>query len=452
MDAVQGYFQIALTDAASKLTTFLLPWGKLRYLHGPMGLCSTNDIWCLLSDYVISGFPWAKKIVVDILVWASTLEELYDRIKRILFKPLLGVLKTRLPDISNTRLVKYQEIFSSYSFTVDWNAGKDHLIADALSRAPLFPADSTENELHLPLDCDIVSYRTTSDPAITFLFSQAKLDYDYQALSPSHAARVYRNIWDELSLIDDGNEGYLLTWGDRIVIPHPARNKILARLHFSYQGLTKTSLAAKSSYYWPGINNDLKTLIASCTACQKYQASQSSEPLQSYTLDQTFPTQLMAAELFDLTGINFLAIVDTYSGFLIQSLRLRMLRCFFLNVKNPTPTFPLRCTNFGASLALIALVQISFFGRQPRGLLPTLVPQDVPLDPTLLQNRNLAKIKKNQQTDESARILTPLLPGTAVLVQHPVSKIWGQTSIVLHPLDNGRCYESECSISGKRFR
>jgi hypothetical protein len=86
MDAVQGYFQIALTDAASKLTTFLLPWGKLRYLRGPMGLCSTNDIWCLLSDYVISGFPWAKKIVDDILVWASTLEELYDRIKRILFK------------------------------------------------------------------------------------------------------------------------------------------------------------------------------------------------------------------------------------------------------------------------------------------------------------------------------------------------------------------------------
>ncbi|TRY74702.1 hypothetical protein TCAL_15631, partial [Tigriopus californicus] len=46
------------------------------------------------------------------------------------------VLKTHLPDISNTRLVKYREILSSYSFTVDWNAGKDHLTADALSRAP----------------------------------------------------------------------------------------------------------------------------------------------------------------------------------------------------------------------------------------------------------------------------------------------------------------------------
>ncbi|TRY80308.1 hypothetical protein TCAL_15475 [Tigriopus californicus] len=218
MDAVQGYFQIVLTDAASKLTTFLLPWGKLRYLRGPMGLCSTNDIWCLLLDYVIFGFPWTKKIVNNILTLSpGLLSFLLSQLKM----NFIFLLIAKLDD-------DYQAVISAF-----WS--------------------------HSTID----------------------------QLSPSHAARVYKNIWDELSLIDDGNEGYLLTWGDRIVIPL-TRNEILARLHFSHQGLTKMSLAAKSSYHWPGMNNDLKTLIASCTACQKYQASEPSEPLQSYTLDQTF--------------------------------------------------------------------------------------------------------------------------------------------------------------------
>ncbi|TRY81019.1 hypothetical protein TCAL_15522 [Tigriopus californicus] len=293
-----------------------------------------------------------------------------------------------------------------------------------------------------PFDPSLETHLLT-DPAKKHGLGYGLIQYD--------TPRVYKNIWDELSLIDDGNEGYLLTWGDRIVIPHRARNEILSRLHFSHQGLTKTSLAAKSSYYWPGMNNDLKTLIASCTACQKYQASQFSEPLQSYTLDQTFPTQLMAADLFDFTGINFLAIVDAYSGLAksaVKNAKMLLRKCKESDTDFSAALHEFRCLPRPNSLSPNQL----FFGRQPRGLLPTLVPQDVPLDPTLLQNRNLAKIKNNQQTDESARLLTPLLPGTAVLVQHPVSKIWGQTSIVLHPLDNGRSYESECSISGKRFR
>ena len=69
LDATHGYFQIPLSSEASKLTTFLLPSGRYRYLRAPMGLSSSSDEWCGHSDRVV-GFPWCKKIVDDILIWA----------------------------------------------------------------------------------------------------------------------------------------------------------------------------------------------------------------------------------------------------------------------------------------------------------------------------------------------------------------------------------------------
>ena len=46
MDAVHGYFQIPLDEESSKLTTFLLPSGRYRYLRAPMGLNASSDEWC----------------------------------------------------------------------------------------------------------------------------------------------------------------------------------------------------------------------------------------------------------------------------------------------------------------------------------------------------------------------------------------------------------------------
>ena len=84
MDAVHGYFQLALSEESSLLTTFLLQQGKFQYLRAPMGLNASSDEWCCHSDRIVTGLPWAKKIVDDTIIWASTLEELQERATIIL--------------------------------------------------------------------------------------------------------------------------------------------------------------------------------------------------------------------------------------------------------------------------------------------------------------------------------------------------------------------------------
>ena len=84
LDATHGCFQLPLNEEASRLITFLLPSGRYRYLRAPMGLSSSSDEWCRHSDLVVEGFPWCRKIVDDILIWASTPTELEERLHAVL--------------------------------------------------------------------------------------------------------------------------------------------------------------------------------------------------------------------------------------------------------------------------------------------------------------------------------------------------------------------------------
>ena len=72
LDATHGYFQLPLDDEASRLTPFILPSGRYHYLRAPMRLSSSLNEWCRHSDGVVEGFPWCKKIVDNILIWAAT--------------------------------------------------------------------------------------------------------------------------------------------------------------------------------------------------------------------------------------------------------------------------------------------------------------------------------------------------------------------------------------------
>ena len=84
LDATQGYHQVPLDEESSKLTTFLLPSGRFRFLRAPMGLSCSSDEFCRRSDKVIEGLPGIRKLVDDILVQAPDMDTLRNRIDQLL--------------------------------------------------------------------------------------------------------------------------------------------------------------------------------------------------------------------------------------------------------------------------------------------------------------------------------------------------------------------------------
>ena len=65
-----------------------------------MGLSSSSDEWCRQSDRAIEGMPFARKIVDDILVWADSLPDLVESIRKIAekFKDLKIIFSKKVHD------------------------------------------------------------------------------------------------------------------------------------------------------------------------------------------------------------------------------------------------------------------------------------------------------------------------------------------------------------------
>ncbi|XP_059080054.1 uncharacterized protein K02A2.6-like [Tigriopus californicus] len=226
-------------------------------------------------------------------------------------RPLVGLFKKPLASITNGRLQRLREKLNHYNFDCIWVAGKTHLIADALSRTPLFPADP---ELDASLREELCAAILTDDPIFASL--RDSIDDDYkelrehvrqgrkfpQRVSPFHQVRV--RVEEDLLLV-----------GDRLVVPRPARQRIIALIHGSHSGCTKSLELARQTYFWPGMIHEIKQFIAWCPECVSMLPSQAHEPILSAASTAEYPMQAVSTDLFDCLGKTYVIMVDRYSGF-----------------------------------------------------------------------------------------------------------------------------------------
>jgi hypothetical protein len=210
--------------------------------------------------------------------------------------------------MQNDRLQRIRERLLLYSFNLEWKEGKQHSIADALSRAPFFPADESSEVSIFLVDVD--------NPALKVL--RDGVGDEYVLVRENVRRRVercparlagFRAVWDSLRI-----KGALLLAGDRLLVPGPARREILRRLHLSHSGVTKTHELARQLYVWPSLYNDVKTMVAGCAACLARLPSLPHEPVLLDKAD--FPLHKAATDLFDLNAISYLTLVDRFSGHL----------------------------------------------------------------------------------------------------------------------------------------
>ena len=233
-------------------------------------------------------------------------------------KPLVGIFnKISYESIENNRVQSLLQKIDGYSFNINWVPGKNHFLADALSRNPVFQPNETDSEL-----CYKVITRSSADNNIRTFAETAAADSDYQYvikalkdnkkiinLASNHPARVYSSIWENISLDDSG----LLLYNNRIIVPRAERRGLLDKLHMSHSGIERTRDLAKCLYYWPGITNDIKMLVEKCEACQKLRPSQPIEPL--IRTSSSRPMEKVSVDLFQSAGKHYLVMVDRYSRF-----------------------------------------------------------------------------------------------------------------------------------------
>lgn len=157
-------------------------------------------------------------------------------------RPLVGVFDKPLSVLTNNRLQRIRENLVTYKFVVEWSASKTHFIADALSRAPFFPGDEE-------LDMEVCKAIDTEDPALRLVTDN--IDQEYRDLCHhTQSARPLPSRLDSYSGLCGGLrvEDGILLHGTRLVIPIPARTRILDLLPASHSGMNKTSSSARQIF------------------------------------------------------------------------------------------------------------------------------------------------------------------------------------------------------------
>ena len=283
---------------------------KLRLIH-----CSSRSLTPAQRNYAAielecMAIVWAVQKCDYYLKGISEFTVITDH------RPLLGIFVKPLNDLHNARLLRFREKISDYPLKIKWCPGKDHLVADALSRAPVFPCSDDPD-----LDTVYISRTVCQDPLFQSIINSAHVDKNYQLLlrclsedTPFPQEIIsFQCVRHLLSVFHENDTRLVLYDSSRVVIPVNIRASILSSLHTAHCGEVKTYKNAKQLYFWPGMKNDIANIIRACRPCQSLRPSQQNLPLKP--ISAIYPMQQVSVDLFDFAGNDWLVMVDRYSGF-----------------------------------------------------------------------------------------------------------------------------------------
>ena len=86
------------------------------------------------------------------------------------------------------------------------------------------------------------------------------------------------------------------------------------KLHSSLLGVQACQRRAKEVFYWPGMYKQIEEYASKCHVCNTYYQGQQREPMISHPVPSR-PWQVLAVDLLELQGQDYLVTTDYYSNF-----------------------------------------------------------------------------------------------------------------------------------------
>ena len=247
-------------------------------------------------------------------------------------KALCGIESRAFSEVTNTRVLKLMELCSVYSFSVEHIQGKMNVVADCLSRMPLW-SGIEEHDREPDMVRSVRSIISMEDAGLEEMKKVASEDEEYKLLleafisrkplkefSDNHPVRKYTSIWDRVSLMDaETDQPLLVVDNQRIIVPTKLRQTIVDDLHSkTHRGPEQMKLTLRSLYFWPTQKAMVDKTCKDCIACLENKDSQPMEPFLEPDVDITEldPIEDIAADLFYTSGKAHLCVADRFSGYL----------------------------------------------------------------------------------------------------------------------------------------
>lgn len=244
-------------------------------------------------------------------------------------KPLMGIYRPdkSIPAHSASRLQRWALILASYDFELQCVPTAEFGYADVLSRlidetkVPdeeyVVASVQLDQELKiaitsqlnkLPVTFDIVKHHTVNDSILQEVLQTIKQGWPSRPKQVPERLKAYWGRKDTLSEIN----GVLMS-EDRVVIPESLRKQILMVLHDGHICADKMKAIARSSVYWPRMNENIEEFVRICLPCATVAKSPVKSVLKSWPKADK-PMQRIHMDLAGKFLDNFyLIVVDSYS-------------------------------------------------------------------------------------------------------------------------------------------
>ena len=209
-----------------------------------------------------------------------------------------------------------------YDFDLIYTPGRQLLVADTLSRAPVQNCGGHHEQSDLETVCAITESQSTdpmmssvrtiiteSDLTLTKVKKLIKEGWPTEKKGLPPDVIPYFHVRDELTC-DYG----IIFKGNRCVIPLAMRKDMLQELHRAHLGLEATLRRARETVYWPMLTAELKAFIRRCDTCRTMDPQQQKEPMINHdVINQVWAK--VGVDLFQFEGRDYLVTVEYLTNF-----------------------------------------------------------------------------------------------------------------------------------------
>ena len=236
-------------------------------------------------------------------------------------KPLESIHLKELDKIS-VRLSRMVLRLLKYQLTVKYIPGKEMYTADTLSRAYLKDPVKDDPELKYVVH-SIVKYlpmtderkrqfaeATKTDPVLNTLTRLTMEGWPEKKYSVPENVKFYWNVRENIHMAEG-----LVFLENRVLVPAELRQQMLKLVHEGHFGMEKSKARARQVLSWPGMSQDIESMVARCTICEKFRPAQQKEPMIPHVIPHRAWSKV-AADILEIGTNAYLVVVDYYSKWL----------------------------------------------------------------------------------------------------------------------------------------
>ncbi|XP_046450181.1 uncharacterized protein LOC124198394 [Daphnia pulex] len=298
-----------------------------------------------------------------------------------------------------------------------------------------------------------MKWEAAADSVMKKLRSQMVTGFPNDKCNLDLDIRPYWNVKDCLA-IDESDD--MIVVGPRVVIPQSVHADILRDLVQMHQGVTKTRQRARTSVYWPSIDNDIINATKNCEECTKHLLSLPPEPFMlrqppTHPFEQIIFSNCPYVVTFRDKNTTARQVVD-------------YVRKFFSNVGAPLalwsdngPQFeaaefwsfladwditaltssPHYAQSNGRAESEINTMKSLIYGSWTSGAFNaanhrrSFAPEWQKAANILEKRARRSKELQIARYNKKTRPLTPFVVGNQVLIQHPGSKLWDTPGVIV---------------------